>query len=168
MNYAPPARRVREIRDRAPEGNHSSQHVKQNRSSGKAAVIPRHDDRAHPRFLDVMHGDADTVRDTPYGKVGTIYSDRAIEMVWVSKQGEAIDPGWVCQDSVDLLVVLQGRLKVEFETAASPGRVMMPGEVLVLPPRTRCRAYGWPRNATRATIFLAVYPQEGTPPAHGR
>jgi mannose-6-phosphate isomerase-like protein (cupin superfamily) len=127
--------------------------------------MPR-EDRA-PRFLDVIHGDAETVRDTPYGQVGTIYSDRAIEMVWVSKQGEAIDPGWVCQDFVDLLVVLQGRLKVEFQSESS-GRIMKPGEVMVLPPRTRCRAYRWPRNATKATIFLAVYPREEKPQAHSR
>lgn len=111
-----------------------------------------------PRFFDVLRGDGLAVRATPYGQVGTVYSDPEVELVWVSKQAEEIDPGWVRQDAVDLIVVIQGQLKVEFEDDPAAGRVMEPGEVLVLPPGAGCRAYRWPRDAGQATVFLAVYP----------
>jgi ribosomal protein L16 Arg81 hydroxylase len=35
--------------------------------------------------------------------------------------------------------------------------VMAPGDLLVLPPGVRCRAYRWPRDAAQATLFLAAY-----------
>lgn len=35
-----------------------------------------------------------------------------------------------------------------------------PGDMLILPAQTACRAYRWPREAEQATIFLAIYPQQ--------
>ena len=57
----------------------------------------------------------------------------------------------------DLIVVLQGRLNVEFESDSHDDRVVGPGNVLVLPAGVRCRAYRWPRDASEATIFVATY-----------
>jgi quercetin dioxygenase-like cupin family protein len=57
-------------------------------------------------------------------------------------------------------VVLQGQLKVEFEAPDQADRVLKPGDLLVLPAHTRCRAYRWPRDQVQATVFLAVYPKE--------
>jgi hypothetical protein len=59
---------------------------------------------------------------------------------------------------VDLLVIVQGQLRVEFERQESGPLVLQTGDLLVLPPNTRCRAHRWPRERQEATIFLAVYP----------
>jgi hypothetical protein len=75
--------------------------------------------------------------------------------------GEAIDPDWFESQRVDLLIVVAGRLRVDFERWREPSRVLGVGDVLVLPPRTKCRAYRWPRTSRRATVFLAVYPVGG-------
>jgi hypothetical protein len=110
------------------------------------------------RVFDILAQDALATRATPFGTVGTLYSDGQIEAVWVSKQAEAIDRGWFSQDTVDLIVVLHGHLRVEFADPEHETRTLGPGSALVLPPATKCRAYRWPRTADGATVFLAVYP----------
>jgi mannose-6-phosphate isomerase-like protein (cupin superfamily) len=95
---------------------------------------------------------------TAFGEVGKVFSGEGIELVWVAKQAEEIDPAWFSADTVDLLLVLQGRLRVEFDDEASTELTLRPGQLLVLPARTRCRAYRWPREEHDATIFLAAYP----------
>jgi len=86
-------------------------------------------------------------------------------MVWVSKRAEPIDQNWFASDEVDLILVVQGQLKVEFESPSQPDRVLSFGDVLVLPARERCRAYRWPRDARQATIFIAAYPTGPNSPA---
>ena len=117
-----------------------------------------------PRILNVLRGEAEEVRATPFGQVGTIYSGSGIELVWVSKQAEPIDEGWFSSAEVDLLLVIQGQLKVEFEPAELPDRILGAGEVLVLPAGLRCRAYRWPRETRDATVFIAAYPVPDQPP----
>jgi mannose-6-phosphate isomerase-like protein (cupin superfamily) len=111
-----------------------------------------------PRVYGVFRGDAVSVDDSPFGAVGTLFAGSGMEVVWVSKRAEEIDPGWFVYQETDVIVVLQGRLKVEFESSAEPDRVLDPGDALVLPPGWRCRAYRWPRGAEQATVFLAAYP----------
>ena len=113
-----------------------------------------------PRIFHILAGDALEVADTPTGSVGRVFSGEGVEAVWVSKQDEAIDPDWFSQSTVDLIVVLQGQLRVEFEAGGYPPRVLDLGDLLVLPANTRCRAYRWPRDRVAATVFLAVYPSE--------
>lgn len=108
---------------------------------------------------NVFRGDARGVRDTPYGRVGEVYSGEGLEVVWVSKQAEEIDPDWFVQETVDVIVVLRGRLRVEFRDPGTGARTLDPGDVMVLPPETKCRAYRWPRDAPDPTLFLAVYPK---------
>ncbi len=120
-----------------------------------------------PRVLNVLRGEAGQVRSTPYGQVGTIHSGSGMELVWVSKQAEAIDEGWFSSGEVDVMLVVQGRLKVEFEKGELPDRVLDTGDVLVLPPGLRCRAYRWPREAQEATVFVAAYPVPDQPAAAG-
>ncbi|HEX9065358.1 MAG TPA: hypothetical protein VF843_09625 [Streptosporangiaceae bacterium] len=115
-------------------------------------------DASRLRVLNVLRAEAEDIRSTPYGQVGIIHSGSGIELVWVSKQAEAIDEGWFSSGQVDVLLVVQGQLKVEFENPELPDRVLGPGEVLVLPPGLRCRAYQWPRDAPEATVFVAAYP----------
>ncbi|MDP6606427.1 MAG: hypothetical protein QF664_09255, partial [Dehalococcoidia bacterium] len=58
-----------------------------------------------------------------------------------------------------------GGLRVEFEAEGAEDRVLGVGDVLILPPRTRCRAFRWPRAQGSPTTFVAVYrPLARTPP----
>jgi nitroimidazol reductase NimA-like FMN-containing flavoprotein (pyridoxamine 5'-phosphate oxidase superfamily) len=118
-------------------------------------------DVAALRVFNVLRGEANHVRSTPFGDVGTVFSGRSMELVWVSKQGEPIDDTWFRMKEVDLIMVLQGQLKFEFESEEHGDRVLGAGEVMVLPPEARCRAYRWPRDAGQATIFMAAYPTCG-------
>jgi uncharacterized cupin superfamily protein len=113
-----------------------------------------------PRFFRTALGEADHIRETPYGRVGMIHSDENLEVVWVSKQGEPIDPDWFSASVVDVIVVLQGQLHVEFRSHENEATVMHAGDVLVLPPGCACRAYRWPRDVAEATIFVAVYQKD--------
>lgn len=114
------------------------------------------DDR--PLVFDIIGGQALDVRKGSYGSVGRLFADERIEMVWVSKQDEEIDPGWFEQDAVDLLLVLKGQLKVEYEREDLSDHIVDAGQLLVLPANTRCRAYRWPRDRPDASVFVAVYP----------
>ncbi|HXY46469.1 MAG TPA: hypothetical protein VEK13_01035 [Thermoplasmata archaeon] len=109
------------------------------------------------RILRVFRREGSRRRSSPTGEVGRIYRGTGFEVVWVYKLGEEVDSHWFSQPMVDVLVVLQGRLRVEFARHRSP-QVLGPGDVLVLPPGTKCRAYRWPRSSRRATIFVAIYP----------
>lgn len=113
-----------------------------------------------PHVFRVLRGDALETKQQPTGSVGRVFSGEGIEAAWVCKQEEAIDPGWFSQPMVDLIVVLQGQLRVEFEQEDLSPLVLDPGDLLVLPPDTRCRAYRWPRDRKEGTVFLAVYPVE--------
>lgn len=110
------------------------------------------------QVFNVLRGEAQHVRSTPFGDVGTVFSGRSMELVWVSKQGEPVDDSWFRMKAVDLIMVLQGQLRFEFDSPDHDDRVLGPGELLVLPAKARCRAYRWPRDASQATIFLAAYP----------
>ena len=95
---------------------------------------------------------------TPFGEVGTVFSGSGIELVWVSKQGEPVDEDWFRSEDVDLILVVQGQLKVEFESPDHADQVLDVGDLLVLRAGERCRAYRWPREARAATVFVAAYP----------
>jgi len=122
-------------------------------SHGSAA----RDDTALQVF-NILRGEANHVRSTPFGDVGTVFSGRTMELVWVSKQGEPVDDSWFRMKAVDLIMVVQGQLKCEFESPDHDDRVLGAGELLVLPAEARCRAYRWPRDASQTTIFVAAYP----------
>ena len=111
-----------------------------------------------PMVFDVLSKEAVAVSHTPFGSVGELFSGHGIRAVWVEKQGEEIDPGWFCQDAIDVIVVIQGGLKLEFADSAFSPVELRPGSVLLLPPNTRCRGYRWPRQQAESTVFLAVYP----------
>jgi uncharacterized protein YjlB len=122
-------------------------------------------DRSALQVFNVLRGEASQVRSTSFGDVGTVFSGQGIELVWVSKLGEPVDENWFSSDEVDLILVVQGQLKFEFESPGEPGRVLSVGEVLVLPAGERCRAYRWPRDAPEATVFVAAYPAGRDRPA---
>ncbi len=117
----------------------------------------RHTD-GKPRIFHILQEDALEIHHSPFGSVGKIFSGEGVEAVWVKKQSEEIDPDWFSQSMVDLILVVRGKLKMEFERSDLFPCVLEPGDLLVLPPDTRCRAYRWPRDVEEATVFLAVYP----------
>jgi len=112
-----------------------------------------------PEIFDLRKDEALEITHSLFGSVGRIFTGEGLEAVWVKKEAEDIDPDWFSQPMVDLIFVVQGELKVEFERVGQSPRVLSPGEMLVLPANTRCRAYRWPRDAQKGTIFLAVYPK---------
>ncbi|HZY93173.1 MAG TPA: hypothetical protein VFG07_10450 [Thermoplasmata archaeon] len=114
-----------------------------------------------PRVFRSLQQEALHRRDSPTGTVGRLFRGSGMELVWVRKQGEEVDPHWFSSRAVDILIVVQGRLRVDFSDHRFPSRTLAPGDVLVLPPRTSCRGYRWPRASRRATVFLAVYPSRG-------
>jgi uncharacterized protein YjlB len=129
----------------------------------KEATAMAGDGRDRPiRVFNVLRGEGEERRTTPYGAVGTLFSGSGIELVWVSKQDEQIDDSWFSSDEIDLLLVLQGQLKFEFEAAEREDLVLAAGDVIVLPAGERCRAYRWPRSAREATVFVAAYPVSQT------
>lgn len=114
-----------------------------------------------PQVFHMLKGEALDVWHSPTGDVGRVFRGAGVEAVWVSKQDEAIDRAWFSQGGVDLIAVIRGQLCVEFEEESRDRVVLDPGDLLVLPPITRCRAYRWPRERHEATVFLAVYPVPG-------
>ncbi len=114
-----------------------------------------------------MRGEASQVRSTPFGNVGTVFSGPALEMVRVSKLAEPIDESWFSSPEPDLILVVQGQLKFEFESPGPPDRVLSVGDLLVLPAGARCRAYRWPRDAPEPAVFVAAYPAAGNRPPSG-
>ncbi len=116
------------------------------------------DPLTQPQIFNLIRGDALEITQSAFGSVGRLFTGQGLEAVWVKKEAEEIDPGWFSQPKVDLILVVQGQLKVEFESSDQAVRILNPGELLILPPNTRCRAYRWPREAKEGTIFLAVYP----------
>lgn len=127
----------------------------------RRAAAPGTDDTGLQVF-NVLRGEASHVMPTPFGDVGTVFSSRSMELVWVSKHGEPVDESWFRMKAVDLIMVLQGQLKFEFESPDHDDRILGAGEVLVLPAAARCRAHRWPRDASQATIFMAAYPTIST------
>jgi hypothetical protein len=56
------------------------------------------------------------------------------------------------------MIVVHGAIRFEFDVPDETAQVVSAGQVLVLPPNTRCRAYSWPRDRDDPAIFVAVYP----------
>lgn len=113
---------------------------------------------AGPRAFRILERDALEIHETPYGAVGTLYSGDSIEAQWIAKQNEAIDPEFFTSPRVDLILVVQGHLRVEFEDPRAEAVTLGPAELLVLQPNVACRAYCWPRDAAAPTVFVAFFP----------
>lgn len=137
------------IRARAVTGRRLRSHTR------TAEASPSEDE---VRVLSVLSGEAAHVRQTPFGDVGTVFSSPEMEVVWVSKLGEPVDEHWFSSHDPDVILVVQGQLRFEFEDPAEADRVLGVGDVLTLPAQTRCRAYSWPRHAGQPAVFVAAYP----------
>jgi uncharacterized protein len=83
------------------------------------------------RVLSVLSGEAAHVRQTPFGDVGTVFSSPDLEVVWVSKLGEPVDEHWFSSHDPDVILVVQGELKFEFEDSGQADA--LPGLLLAAP-----------------------------------
>jgi len=110
-----------------------------------------------PILFHIQREEALEIHHSSIGTVGKLFSGEGIEAVWVKKQSEEIDPDWFSQPMVDPILVAQGKLMMEFERTDLMPCMLAPGDLVLLPPETRCRAYRWPREVKEATVFLAVY-----------
>ena len=59
-----------------------------------------------------------------------------------------------------MLYVVRGMLRIEFADDISATRTLKEGDLLAIPPGTRCRAYRWPRESRERVIFLAITPDQ--------
>ncbi len=137
-----------------PASSHQAVQARHEQTPIPGTIAYTHD----PVTIDEPGGPGPQVFNILRGQASTVFSGQGIEMVWVSKLAEPIDENWFSSEEVDLILVVQGELKFEFESPSQPDRVLSAGEVLVLPAGERCRAYRWPRDAREATIFVAAYP----------
>jgi uncharacterized protein YjlB len=125
----------------------------------RAAVVARKmGGTPPPRVVRTLKREGAAFRAGPTGEVGTVLRTSGFEVVWVRKEHEVIDSKWFESSRIDVLVVVQGQLRVEFPLGVHATRTLRVGDVLVLPARTKCRGYRWPRTSRRATVFLAIYP----------
>jgi len=111
-----------------------------------------------PKVYRIFQRDATSLRTGPTGDVGNLFRGSRFEVVWVSKKGESIDRRWFSVPTVDLLLVIRGRLRVDFQDPQLRSLILTPGDFFQLPPRLKCRAYRWPRTSRQATVFVAIYP----------
>ena len=74
------------------------------------------------RVFDVLHGEAVTHRSTPFGEMGRVFTGSGIECVWVRMYYEQVDADWFSSDDVDLMIVVQGELRFEFDSPDDPLR----------------------------------------------
>jgi hypothetical protein len=92
-----------------------------------------HDEHQEPQVFHLLQGDALDIHRSPTGDVGRVFRGEGVEAVWVAKQQEVIDADWFSMPSVDLLIILQGQLRVEFEQDQQASVVLEPGDLLILP-----------------------------------
>ena len=102
----------------------------------------------------VRRGDALDVTGSPYGAVGLVHSGRELNVWWIRKEREEIDPAWTIFTRDDVLYVVEGSLKLELR--GQPSHVLEAGDVFVIEAGTAFRGYRWPRDSDEPCIFLAV------------
>jgi hypothetical protein len=113
-----------------------------------------------PRVFRSLSEEARSIDRTPVGSVGRMHVGGGVEAVWVSKRPDQIDPDWFASDRVDVLVLVSGSLRVEFDSPDLPDQDLRVGDVLVLPARQRCRVYPALDDGGRPAVFVAIYPTD--------
>jgi len=98
-------------------------------------------------------------RETPYGTVEVLHEGPDVTVWRIRKDGEEVDPALSRADRDDVLVVVEGALRLEPE--GREPRVLRAGEVFVIPAGTPFRGYRWPRDGGPCE-FVAVAPSGTT------
>jgi mannose-6-phosphate isomerase-like protein (cupin superfamily) len=109
--------------------------------------------------VDVAGREASSVEESAYGSVGVVHSGDDLDVWWIWKDGEDVEPAPAVLDREDLLFVISGSLRLELEGHET--RVVGPGQAVVIPAGTPFRGYRWPRDG-EPCLFLAVAPAGST------
>jgi mannose-6-phosphate isomerase-like protein (cupin superfamily) len=117
------------------------------------------DEAAPPGAVLVRRYIRVVIRETPYGTVEVLSEGEDVTVWRIRKDGEEVDPTLARADREDVLVVVEGALRLELE-----GRepvVLEAGEAYVIPAGTPFRGYRWPRDGAPCE-FVAVAPSGTT------
>jgi mannose-6-phosphate isomerase-like protein (cupin superfamily) len=108
--------------------------------------------------VNLLSGEGLTYDETPYGRVAVVASLPGFRVAWIYKDQEPIDPSLDVKDVDDLIVMLQGGLKLELRGDDTQDIVLGPGDAFVIPAGVPFRGYRYPREQAEPTIFLGIYP----------
>jgi hypothetical protein len=61
--------------------------------------------------------EASSVELSPYGSVGVVHSGTDLEVWWVWKSDEDVEPTWAVVDREDLLYIIKGSLRLDLDGA---------------------------------------------------
>jgi mannose-6-phosphate isomerase-like protein (cupin superfamily) len=103
--------------------------------------------------IDLIERQALTMEESSFGAVGLVHSGPDLEAWLVRKDDEDVEPTLAVMDRDDLLVVIEGSLRLELDGEES--RLLRAGHLCVIPAGTPFRGYRWPRDG-EACLFLAV------------
>jgi mannose-6-phosphate isomerase-like protein (cupin superfamily) len=95
------------------------------------------------------------IHETPFGRVEVLHESDDVKVWRIRKDAEQVDPDTDRCDRDDVLVVVEGSLRLELE-----GRepvVLATGDAFVIPANTAFRGYRWPRDGGPCE-FVAVAP----------
>jgi len=110
--------------------------------------------------VNLLSGEGLTYSETPYGRVAVVASLPGFRAAWIYKDQELIDPSLDVKQVDDLIVMLQGGLKLELRGDQPQDIVLGPGDGFVIPAKVPFRGYRYPRDQVEPTIFLGIYPLE--------
>ncbi len=102
----------------------------------------------------IRRREAVEITETPYGSVGLLHTGRELNVWWIRKEREEIDPEWTIFTRDDVLYVVEGSVKLEIR--GEPSRILEAGDVFVIEAGTAFRGYRWPRDSNEPCLFLAV------------
>ena len=108
--------------------------------------------------MNLLSGEGLTYTETPYGRVAVVAELAGFRAAWIYKDQEPIDPSLDMKDVDDLIVTLQGGLKLELRGDEPQDVVLGPGDAFVIPAKVPFRGYRYPRGQAEPTIFLGIYP----------
>jgi len=77
-----------------------------------------------------------------------------VNVWWIWKEPEDLDPEWTIFSREDFLFVVAGTLKPELRDVRDV--VLETGGAFVIPARTAFRGYRWPRDSEEPCVFVAV------------
>ena len=66
-------------------------------------MAPHQESNNEPQVLNVLGEEALEITHSAFGSVGRLFTGEGVEVVWVKKEAEEIDPGWFSQPMVDLI-----------------------------------------------------------------
>lgn len=114
----------------------------------------------HPtRPVRVLEGDAHLLHESAYGTAGVVHAGLDLNVWWIRKEDDEIEPTWLVLDREDVLYVVEGQLRLEFRDEPERTCVLSAGECYVVPPDTPLRGYRYPRDGAPC-LFLAVSPAD--------